>query len=156
MNNILLVVLLLSYHIHCHGKEKSRPQSIGGDHIYEVNLGSEKVKDHSYFELAFDYEYFIPGYNHHLSIGVATDLTFKSDILTYLGPLISYYSHHVKYFLTAGPANQAGHNKFKYKGGIGYEFFPEWTEFIIIPTMAYAKIGSEEAYTLSLGCAHEF
>ena len=106
------------------GKEKSRPDSKGGDFLIELTTGLVFEEHEGVFELGADFEHFISGTNHHFSIGLATEMEFKGHGTEYFfGPLISGYYHHFKLFLATGVLTDfEGSEKWKNRIGFAYEF----------------------------------
>lgn len=138
-----------------HAMEKSRPKSIAGDYVVELNIGGFFEEEEKVLEFGFDFEYFVPGYHHHLSIGLATEVEFRSEDEFFFAPLISYYYHHFKFFLASGILTKFHESEWKTKFGIGHEFFlaPEW---ILIPSIAYDRINEENGFSIAVGIGHEF
>jgi hypothetical protein len=115
-----------------------------------------KVNGHEVFEIGLDYEYFLPGWQHHLSFGVASEIEFLQNDEFYLGPLVSLYYFHTKVFYTTGiQTNFSGKAYWKNRLGFGYEFFLE-EHFIVVPTIAVDRAEGEFHRAFSLGFAWEF
>lgn len=136
-------------------RDLSRPESPGGDQLVEVNLGIFIEGEQTEPELGFDYEYFVSGTEHHLSVGAATDVSFgESHTEFYLGPLVSGYYHHFKLFWTSGvsTANFVEAHE-RHRTGLGYEIFDS---VIYVPSLAYEKNGDKEGVVVMLGVAQEF
>lgn len=147
---ILMLVSMNSF-----AKEESRPKSIGGDYVVEVNIGRFFQEDEEIFEAGFDLEYFLPGYHHHLSIGFTTEIEFEDEDRFFFAPLISYYYHHFKFFLASGISTRFHESEWKNKLGIGYEYFVD-KDWILIPSIAYDRVNEENGISVAIGIGHEF
>lgn len=137
--------------------EKSRPDSIGGDYLFELNIGLALEEEEDVEEVGFDVERFLDGSEHHFSIGFATELEFKDHgEEIFLAPLFSVYYFHMKLFLASGLLTDFDEeNEWKTRLGLGYEFFLKG-EYLLIPIVAIDYIDSEFSPALGLGLAHEF
>ena len=118
---ILYLLLALFVNFSANAKEKSRPDSKGGDFLIELTTGLVLEEHEDVFELGIDFEHFISGTNHHFSNGLASEIEFKDHGSEYFfGPLISGYYHHFKLFLTTGVLTDfEGQNKWKNRIGFG-------------------------------------
>lgn len=136
--------------------EDSRPQSSGDERLFEVTAGQVKVGEHEIFEVGVDYEYFVPGWEHHLSFGVASEIEFLQKDEYYLGPLVSLYYFHTKAFYTSGiQTDFSGKSYWKNRVGLGYEFFVK-EHVIIVPTIAVDRAEGEYHRAFNIGFAWEF
>jgi hypothetical protein len=138
--------------------EDSRPLSSSGDNLVEFTLGVAFEERESVSEVGLDYEYFIPAMDHHLSIGLATEVEFLQDGTQYLiAPLVSLYYYHTKVFLASGLLTDfSHHNRWKTRVGVGYEFFLDAHDFIIVPTVAWDIVAEEQYPAIVIGIAREF
>lgn len=151
---IVLFTLLMG--LNSYAKEESRPDSIGGDYIVEVNNGIVFEENEDVYEIGFDFEYFLPKSRHHFSIGLATEIQVKEHMQYYIGPLFSAYYYHTKLFISAGLLTDFdGENLFRSRLGLGYEFIFA-NHNIIIPTVTIDVDHEEVSWGILIGLAHEF
>jgi|GEM_PF-2608160 len=149
------VTLLLS--VGAEAKEQSRPDSIGGEYVLELNTGVAFEDSEDNLEVGIDFEKFVNGSRHHFSIGLATEIDFRElDEAYFLGPLLSAYYFHFKLFLTTGIlTNFEEYNEWKTRMGLGYEIV--WLEeWIIVPTLSIDSVENRLNLAASLGLAWEF
>ena len=158
MKNLIITLLISFIFISMtEAKEKSRPKSIGGDYVAEVNFGVVFEESEDVFELGFDFESFIKETHHHFSIGVATEIEFKEEETEYfLGPLLSAYFYHFKFFITSGIlTNFQEEHEWKSRLGLGYEIV-HLKDWILVPTFTLDYVDQEFDLGVSLGFAYEF
>lgn len=139
-------------------KDDSRPLSSSGNRLIEFTLGVAFKESESVSEIGLDYEYFIPTMDHHLSIGLASEIEFLHSGSEYLiAPLVSFYYYHTKLFLASGLLTDfSSKNRWKTRFGVGYEFFLDGHNLIMVPTVAWDMIEGEQYPAIVLGVAREF
>lgn len=139
-------------------KEDSRPLSSSKNSLVELTLGTAFEDDEAVYEVGLDYEYFIPSMDHHLSIGIASEVEFLNDGPEYLfAPLFSLYYYHMKVFISSGFITDfSNKSRWKSRFGFGYEFFIDKHDYIVVPTLAWDVIESEQYPVVVIGVAREF
>lgn len=152
----VFLITMLSMSFNADAIDKSRPDSIGGDYLVELNFGTIFHDDLVIYELGLDVERFIDGSAHHFSLGVSTDFEFQGPNRGYFfGPLVTAYFFHSKVFATTGLGIDIHHRKhWQTRVGGGYEFI--FDDFIVIPMIAYNFSEYSSSYVALLGLAHEF
>ena len=113
------------------------------------------------FELGIDFEKFVENTNHHLAIGLASEIVFEREGRFereyYLGPSISTYYHHFKLYFTTGILTDLrGENEWKSRVGVGHEFFFSKRNWLLVPSVALDFLDGKVNPALSLGFAREF
>jgi len=153
--NVILVVLISTP---ASAREDSRPNSIGGDYIFEVVSGFISEEQKTNFELGFDFETFIPGTDHHISLGLSSEIEFSDHERRryFFGPLLSYYYRHFKIFLSSGMQTDFDeYEKWKSRIGLGYEVV--WLKhWLVVPTIAMDHVEGKLYPAYSIGLACEF
>lgn len=151
-----LLALIIAFSEPLWSMEESRPLSSGNDQLIEFNFGEVRVKGHEVFEAGIDYEVFTPGFDHHLSFGVASEIEFLTHDEFYLGPMVSLYFFHTKLFYTSGVQTDFKNKTFwKNRLGLGYEYLAA-EHLIFVPTIAVDRSEGEFHRAINLGIALEF
>ena len=151
-------IFLIFFYLPVSAMEDSRPLSSSGNNLVEFTLGVAFEENESVPEIGLDYEYFLPTMDHHLSLGIATEVEFLHSGPEYLfAPLLSLYYYHAKLFMASGLLTDfSSKNRWKTRFGIGYEFFLDDHNFIIVPTVAWDIVEGEQYPAVVFGLAHEF
>ena len=138
-------------------KERARPNSKGGNYLFEINSSVVFEGSEELFELGFDLERFVEGANHHFALGLASELSFtEGNNDYYLGPLFSFYYHHFKAFFTTGVLTDFDEKvEWKSRLGLGYEFVFAY-HFVFIPSVSVDYLEGNLYPVLGAGVACEF
>ena len=160
MNYLIYSFLFASIVSAAYAGPLSRPEKLGGDYIFEFVAGAvfEGGHEGAVPEIGFDLEYFVEGYDHHLAIGISTELeqTDMHGSLNFIGPTVALYYYHIKTFASFGVLTDFSHyNVGKGRIGIGYEYFLD-SGLILVPTIAVDRIQNHTFPALALGFAKEF
>ena len=152
--SILIFAFLMTPHWLL-AKDFARPESHGGDWLLEFTTELSFLYDVGEPGLGLDLEYFVPGTEHHFSVGLSTDVEFTKSFTQYfVGPLVSGYYRHFKVFWTSGVVSENfNRNLRKHRLGLGYEIIGD---LIYVPSVSYDKVGNHEGISIIFGVAHEF
>lgn len=154
---IFITLGCLFFYTPLYAIEKSRPLSSLESNLVEITFGM--ALDEKIYEIGLDYEYFLPSMDHHLSIGIASEIEFMQEGHEYfIAPLLSIYYYHTKLFLSSGLLTDFSlRNHWKTRVGVGYEFFLDGHKLIMVPTVAWDMVEGESQYpAIVLGIAREF
>jgi hypothetical protein len=156
MLRAILVVALLAHSWNANTKDVARPESFGGEGLIELTAGVFFIEGRQEPSLGVDLEFFIPGTEHHFSLGVAADVEWAEHFTEYyFGPLVSAYFYHWKFFWTSGvAAEDFERNLWKHRLGLGYEIIGE--EWVYVPSVAYDFVEERRGLSIIFGVAHEF
>jgi hypothetical protein len=144
MKKLFLLCLLLA-----------RAEVWGSDKLAELTYGKIWSKDDQFFEAGFDLEYFLPGFHHRVSVGLASEIEFEDENEFYAGPLVSFYFHEFKAYLTSGLQGHDSYWRVKSRLGAGYEIRLS-NDYLLIPNATFDFIDQEIHPGVSLGVARFF
>jgi len=151
----LFVLFLVS--MPSQAREKSRPQSIGGDYLLELTLGFVDEGEEDVFEFGIEIERFLDKLEHHCAIGLVLEPGFSDEKkATYMALSMSFYYYHYKAYISSGLLSDFDdENEWKTRLGLGKEFFLA-RNYILVPALVVDNIRDEFNPGISIGLAHEF
>lgn len=153
----LLCLALIFLPILSSAKQKSRPQSIGGDYLLELTMGVVNEGEEAVFEVGVEVERFLDPLAHHCALGFVFETSLENGRELYYTALsASAYYYHYKIYLSSGLFSDFDKvDEWKTRMGFGKEFFLR-RDFILVPAFTLDYIGRDVNPGFSMGLAHEF